>query len=220
MEEKNIAKATFEKKKITLILYITGLISTVIGIAFSIWVYYNKEFKYYYSVYPVANYDYVPYYQYKDFPLFFLHYGRKEGFGYFVVLGIILVLIALIISWRIKKCNLTVTDKRINGQTFFGTKIDLPIDTISGVVEIKLLNGIKILSPSKKISYVFLKNAPEVSKTISELITPKSKENINIKNDSDNSGNVDELKKLKELLDMGVITQEEFDAKKKQLLGL
>lgn len=30
----------------------------------------------------------------------------------------------------------------------------------------------------------------------------------------------DELKKLKELLDSGVITQEEFDAKKKQLLGL
>ena len=30
----------------------------------------------------------------------------------------------------------------------------------------------------------------------------------------------EELKKMKELLDMGVITQDEFDAKKKQLLGL
>lgn len=30
----------------------------------------------------------------------------------------------------------------------------------------------------------------------------------------------DELKKFKELLDMGIITQEEFDVKKKQLLGL
>lgn len=30
----------------------------------------------------------------------------------------------------------------------------------------------------------------------------------------------DELKKFKELLDIGIITQEEFDAKKKQLLGL
>lgn len=30
----------------------------------------------------------------------------------------------------------------------------------------------------------------------------------------------DELKKFKELLDAGIITQEEFDAKKKQLLGL
>lgn len=31
---------------------------------------------------------------------------------------------------------------------------------------------------------------------------------------------MDELRKLKELLDMGIVTQEEFDAKKKQLLGL
>ena len=30
----------------------------------------------------------------------------------------------------------------------------------------------------------------------------------------------DEIKKYKELLDMGIVTQEEFDAKKKQLLGL
>ena len=30
----------------------------------------------------------------------------------------------------------------------------------------------------------------------------------------------DELKKFKELLDSGIITQDEFDAKKKQLLGI
>ena len=30
----------------------------------------------------------------------------------------------------------------------------------------------------------------------------------------------EELKKFKELLDMGIITQEEFDVKKKQILGL
>lgn len=34
------------------------------------------------------------------------------------------------------------------------------------------------------------------------------------------SSPADELKKFKELLDMGIITQEEFEAKKKQLLGL
>ena len=35
-----------------------------------------------------------------------------------------------------------------------------------------------------------------------------------------NDSMADELKKFKDLLDSGVITQEEFDAKKKQLLGL
>lgn len=34
------------------------------------------------------------------------------------------------------------------------------------------------------------------------------------------TGTAEELKKYKELLDQGVVTQEEFDAKKKQLLGL
>ncbi len=34
------------------------------------------------------------------------------------------------------------------------------------------------------------------------------------------ASNADELKKFKELLDSGIITQEDFDAKKKQLLGL
>lgn len=40
------------------------------------------------------------------------------------------------------------------------------------------------------------------------------------KTDSSNAGNADELKKYKELLDNGVISQEEFDSKKKQILGL
>jgi hypothetical protein len=34
------------------------------------------------------------------------------------------------------------------------------------------------------------------------------------------ASSAEELKKFKDLLDMGVITQEEFDAKKKELLGL
>ena len=39
-------------------------------------------------------------------------------------------------------------------------------------------------------------------------------------NQESHQSNADELKKYKELLDSGIITQEEFDAKKKQLLGL
>ena len=31
---------------------------------------------------------------------------------------------------------------------------------------------------------------------------------------------IEKVKKLKELLDMGALTQEEFDAKKRELLGL
>ena len=37
---------------------------------------------------------------------------------------------------------------------------------------------------------------------------------------SSEEDNLDKIRKLKELLDMGAITPEEFDEKKKQLLGL
>lgn len=46
------------------------------------------------------------------------------------------------------------------------------------------------------------------------------KDGEEISNANENFSVADELKKFKELLDSGVITQEEFDAKKKQLLGL
>ena len=39
-------------------------------------------------------------------------------------------------------------------------------------------------------------------------------------NNKPNYSAADEIKKFKELLDMGAISQEEYDAKKKQLLGL
>lgn len=50
-------------------------------------------------------------------------------------------------------------------------------------------------------------------------------ENIMIENKKQNTiiqatSNADEIKKYKELLDLEIITQEEFDAKKKQLLGI
>ena len=53
-------------------------------------------------------------------------------------------------------------------------------------------------------------------------ITEEEVENLSKNQDSQQTklSDADELKKFKELLDSGVITQEEFDAKKKQLLGL
>ena len=55
----------------------------------------------------------------------------------------------------------------------------------------------------------------------STIITgiPSKKEKTVINNIQETS-NADELKKYKDLLESGAITQEEFDAKKKQLLGL
>ncbi len=65
---------------------------------------------------------------------------------------------------------------------------------------------------------------PKCNSTDIHKLTDEEWEIEKTKQNSSNGAGVvssaDELKKYKELLDMGVITQEEFDAKKKQLLGL
>ncbi len=58
----------------------------------------------------------------------------------------------------------------------------------------------------------------EIKKVFDEYKSNESKTAIASKDA--NISSADEIKKYKELLDIGAITQEEYDAKKKQILGL
>ena len=95
----------------------------------------------------------------------------------------------------------------------------LPIESISGVEYMEKLKGINIYTTaSQQMRFEAINNAKEVVKVINDLLK-------NIKsNEAKASGSVsdsaDQLAKYKKLLDSGVISQEEFDAKKKQLLDL
>jgi len=60
----------------------------------------------------------------------------------------------------------------------------------------------------------------EIAEKMVAYIQNKIKEAKSPKAVSTSDSAADEIMKLKNLLDMGIITQEEFDAKKKQLLGL
>lgn len=74
---------------------------------------------------------------------------------------------------------------------------------------------LKLIGTGIKFKITNLKNAEELKSVIMER-----KKILRDKPDNANAGNADELKKYKDLLDSGVISQAEFDAKKKQLLGL
>ena len=59
------------------------------------------------------------------------------------------------------------------------------------------------------------------SSSLTEITEDEQEASKNLESPSARQASAaDEIKKFKELLVMGVITQEEFDAKKKQLLGL
>lgn len=67
------------------------------------------------------------------------------------------------------------------------------------------------------LSYKYNEVAQEIKDYIENQILDRAKPHETV---VQQTSPADELKKFKELLDMGVISQAEFDAKKKQILGL
>ena len=140
---------------------------------------------------------------------------------YVSFVGIVISLPLFIFSIAIAKTSITVTDKRVFGTTTFGKRVDLPFDSISAI-GMSAFKGIAIGTSSGKISFKGIGNRDEIHSTINQQLVNRQSQAKNIPSAKQEilPSNADELKKYKDLLDSGVITQEEFDAKKKQILGL
>lgn len=65
---------------------------------------------------------------------------------------------------------------------------------------------------------LFIKKELDLAEKLVELIEVKRREDT--KPSTQTQSTADEIKQFKSLLDEGIITQEEFDSKKKQLLGI
>ncbi|MEG0259912.1 MAG: SHOCT domain-containing protein [Lysinibacillus sp.] len=122
--------------------------------------------------------------------------------------------------------QLYVTDKRVFTNKIKGmvsnNETSIPLSTISSVnLNSKFVYGkLEIMTSGNvaRIEDVPVAIAAEVKNIIEGLknttsSTPKLKE-------KDTFDIADEIRKLKDLLDDGILTQEEFNAKKKQLLGI
>lgn len=130
------------------------------------------------------------------------------------------ILIALILYMWLSSYSLTVTDKRVYGKAAFGKRVDLPFDKVSAVGT-SFLKGIDVGTSSGRIKFKLVKNQDEIHSVISKLLMERQQvEKAKSTQNNEKLSNADELKKFKELLDNGVITQDEFDEKKKQLLSL
>lgn len=136
-----------------------------------------------------------------------------------------LIPIALLLYFWMGNCSVVVTDKRVFGKTAFGRRVDLPLDSVSAV-GLGAFKSIAVATSSGKIKFAFIKNRDPIHAAINDLLVKRQAQQPTpmptpapVAQPAAQSA-ADELKKYKELLDSGVITQEEFDAKKKQLLGL
>lgn len=147
----------------------------------------------------------------------------QYGFLYGLIPVAAFALIGGIIYYWLRSYELTVTDKKIYGTVAWGRRVDLPMDAVSAI-GMGVFKSIAISTASGRINFAAIKNRDEIHKIVSDLLVERqNKEKVvsatTIKQEIPQS-NADEIKKFKDLLDSGVITQEEFDAKKKQLLGL
>lgn len=124
-------------------------------------------------------------------------------------------IIAYLVYMNWSKIAITITNKRVYGVNVFRKRVDLPMDSISAV-DTGIFSSLVVTTASGAIKFVMLENRDDLHKALSNLLVERQGKSITIEPNSD----ADELKKYKTLLDNGAITQEEYDAKKKQLLGL
>lgn len=146
------------------------------------------------------------------------YYSSGTVYFYMFWLGLVLIADNVILFLYVGNSEMHVTNFRVYGKTAFGKRVDLPIDSVSAV-GMHFPKAVSVGTSSGKISFILLENQEAVHKAISQLLIERQKKSEQAGN-SPAASNAEELKKFKELLDSGVISQQEFDAKKKQLLGL
>ena len=141
----------------------------------------------------------------------------------YVLFGSLLISLLFFIVYKgYLKSTLTITEKNVIGRTLFGKKVTLPIYQITAYSIRSLFSKIIVSSPSGSTAFTLIENYEDIGNVLAKLINKRQEDTI-AKSDvgtKNNSNNLEDLKKLKELLDNGIISQEEFETKKKQLLGI
>lgn len=139
-----------------------------------------------------------------------------------VFCGVILIIIGLSVALHyilnFGFIKVIVTDKMVKVKGYGLTKkLDIPVDSISSVGEDGFfVKQLSIASGTGKF-VLPIQDHIEVKNIITKLLT----ERRSAQAVSSNSNSVtNELGQYKEMLDKGMITQEDYENKKKQILGL
>lgn len=149
-------------------------------------------------------------------------YASSGNFSVIVLALVYIIPIATIGFTCVKnQSSITVTNKRVFGEVtkwlFITNRIDLPLDSISSVA---LGSAISVSTSSGTIAFKGIRNRVEVHQAINRLLMARQSTGVPVIVQESRPSVPEELKQYKELLDSGLITQEEFDEKKRQILGL
>lgn len=213
MQEKEIIKSErYDVKKLAIIICVVGVLLLAIYLVFDASRYAPR-----FNELSAKGYDWFDYKSPLD-----MAFKQDGGIIVAFLIPVVFAIVAFLIYRSYSKVELVITNKRVYGTAKLGKRVDLPLDSISAVGT-SIMSGIDVATSSGAIKFKFIKNRDEVHKEISNLLVQRqekeTKPTTTIKQEIQQSS-ADELAKFKDLLDKGIITQEEFDAKKKQLLGL
>ena len=209
MDEKILIKSEMDKKGKAVLLGIPAALGAISALLFLILATVKVEYSGWYS----STY-------YNGFEMAFKR--NHEGYLIMFILACVFfvaAIVALVIYLAYSKCELCVTEKNVKGKAIFGKEVVLPMYMVSAYSTRKLFSTISVATSSGMTKFSLIGNYAEIGKELSKMINERQENTENVAAPAQNSS-MDDLVKLKGLLDAGVLTQEEFDAKKKQLLGL
>lgn len=221
-EDKIIIKGIFEKNKIAQIMLIVSIVAFICALLFSYFAFNNLE-KYFYLGYGYGGtWHYCVGYD-NDFMTYFTgeFFSVRLLYGYILIISIIVFIIALIMKKTTEGGELTVTESRAYGKVGGGAAVDIPINQITRIAP--LPNGAEIFTIVGGNKFPLLKNKNDVLNAIQFLLSSIHRGASQTETNISATANYSEagaLKQLKELLDSGVISQEDYNAKKKKILGL
>lgn len=115
--------------------------------------------------------------------------------------------------------QITLTNYKITGVYNRHLSLNIPIDSISSVSK-GWYGSLCITCAGNRYNISFVSNRDTFCSKLNELLNNRTQQTMRRDTVVVQTSKYDELEKLKQLLDKGIITQEEFDAKKKQLLDL
>lgn len=225
---KKIVKARFGKNKLVRMILYTSLFFIVFGLVASALRYYCGTFSYYNNwSYTERVYSYREWYEsYLEFMAEFFIFNIRPYFGFSIYFfpiciyaGLAGCLLALFFAWKMNGCVLTVEEDSIRGKTSFRKDFSLPISKIASVEKGKF-DQITIMSSSKRYCVYCVENREEIYGVLTELLRSKAVEHNSPPSFNPSVSSAEELRKYKQLLDEGIITQEEFQTMKSKILGI
>ena len=224
-------------KKANIFGFIFSIIAEIIGFCFS-----HTHISSYGREWSIRWYYFYLYFTDIDYKNKTLFWKKSWDFNIAMILIVVcLFLPQIIIAIKRGICDkqASLTSLYVDADKIYGSfgsfskkEMVIPIEQLDNVIvtdaladKIRSGKTLTLCSASGKIKFHFIQNADEVSSAILAMINDYKKNYGNVAKqtvieNTIQTSNADELKKYKELLDSGVITQEEFDAKKKQILGL